>query len=56
MAIPGTGLAEHILVQNVRIETRVRAGNWWGNGEAIALLATYHVLPNYEGIQQEKRF
>lgn len=56
MAIPGTGLVEHVLIQNVRIETRVRAGNWWGNGEPIALLATYHDLPSYEGVQPTKRF
>ena len=56
MAIPGTGLVEHILIQNVIIDTRVRAGNWWGNGEAIAFFAAYHDLPGYEGVQPSKRF
>lgn len=46
MASKGTGLVEHILVQNVRIETYVHAGNWWGNGEPVCLIGTYH---NYEG-------
>lgn len=56
MTIPGTGLIEHVLIQNVSIETRVRAGNWWGNGEAVAVFAAYHELLSYEGTQPEKRF
>ncbi len=56
MAIPGTGLVEHVLIQNVRVETRVRAGNWWGNGEAIAVMGVYHELQNYKGVQPTKRF
>lgn len=46
MALKGTGLIEHILIENVRIDTHVRAGNWWGNGEAVELLALEH---NYDG-------
>ena len=46
MSSKGTGLIEHILIDNVRIDTHVRAGNWWGNGEAIEILGLYH---NYEG-------
>ena len=33
-------------IENVRIDTNVRAGNWWGNGEAVELLALEH---NYDG-------
>ena len=46
MSSEGTGLVEHILVSNLRIETHVRAGGWWGNGEALEILAAEH---NYEG-------
>lgn len=46
MASKGTGLVEHILVENIRIDTKIHAGNWWGNGEPICLVGTYH---NYEG-------
>lgn len=46
MASKGTGLIEHILIDNVRIDTHVRAGNWWGNGEAIEIMGLTH---NYEG-------
>lgn len=56
MAIPGTGLVEHILIQNIRIETRVRAGNWWGNGEAIAIFAAYHDVVSYAEPLPVKRY
>ncbi len=46
MASKDTGLVEHVMVNNLRIDTHVRAGNWWGNGEAIKILGLYH---NYEG-------
>ena len=46
MASKGTGLIEHILIENVRIDTHVRAGNWWGNGEAVEILGLEH---NYDG-------
>ena len=42
MASTGTGLVENINISNVYIETRVRAGNWWGNGEAVLFIGTYH--------------
>ena len=42
-----TGLVEHVLVENLRIETRVRAGNWWGNGEPICIFALYHNNESY---------
>lgn len=47
MASTKTGLIEHILVENMRIETRIRAGNWWGNGEPICIFALYHHNSNY---------
>lgn len=42
-----TGLVEHVLVENLRIDTRVRAGNWWGNGEPICFFALHHHNDNY---------
>lgn len=36
------GLVEDVRVKNMIIDTRVRAGNWWGNGEAIFLMALKH--------------
>lgn len=47
MSSKGTGLIEHVLVENVRIETKVHAGNWWGNGEPICLMGTFHHIDNY---------
>lgn len=32
-----TGLVENVVVSGLRIDTRVRAGNWWGNGEPILM-------------------
>jgi hypothetical protein len=37
-----TGLVEHVLIENMRLDTRIRAGNWWGNGEPICMFALYH--------------
>ena len=34
------------------IDTKIRAGNWWGNGEPIALLGTYHDWGNRQEIPQ----
>lgn len=42
MSSKGTGLVEHVLIENVRVHTKVHAGNWWGNGEPICLMATFH--------------
>ncbi len=47
MSSKGTGIVEHILIDNVRIDTHVRAGNWWGNGEAIELLGLKHDYSGY---------
>jgi polygalacturonase len=35
-----TGLVENIQVSNLRLDTRIRAGNWWGNGEAVCIMST----------------
>ncbi len=35
MAGTDTGLVENVSVSNLQVETRVRTGKWWGNGEAI---------------------
>lgn len=32
------GLIENVRVQNMLIDTRIRAGNWWGNGEPILMM------------------
>ncbi len=34
-----TALVENVRVSNMIIDTRIRAGNWWGNGEPIFLMA-----------------
>lgn len=47
MASKGTGLVEHIMFQNLRIDTKVHAGNWWGNGEPVCLVGTYHHYDAY---------
>ncbi|MBQ9141245.1 MAG: right-handed parallel beta-helix repeat-containing protein [Lachnospiraceae bacterium] len=36
------GLIENVRVNNMIIDTRIRAGNWWGNGEPIFLMALKH--------------
>lgn len=45
MACHRSGLVENLSVNNVRIDTRIAAGNWWGNGEAFCVMATYHHNP-----------
>ncbi len=42
-----TGLVENVSVNNLRIDTRVRTGNWWGNGEPLCFFALHHNNPNY---------
>ena len=41
------GVVENVTVSNMRLDTRCRAGNWWGNGEAVCVMGTYHNLTNY---------
>ena len=54
MASSGTGLVENITVSNLVIDTRVRAGNWWGNGEPLLIMATYH--HNYSAAIPNRHF
>lgn len=35
-------LVENVRISNVIIDTKVRAGNWWGNGEPIFFMAVKH--------------
>ncbi len=42
MANPGIGLVENVRIQNMVIDTRIAAGNWWGNGEPIFFMAMTH--------------
>lgn len=42
MSTPGYGLVENVRVRNLIIDTRVAAGNWWGNGEPIYILGIRH--------------
>ena len=51
-----TGLVENVLVSNSRIDTRVRAGNWWGNGEAVCIMGTRHHNTNYAHSEPERTF
>ena len=45
MACHRSGLVENLSVNNLSIDTRIAAGNWWGNGEAFCIMATYHHNP-----------
>lgn len=36
------GLLENIRVMNCLFDTRIRAGNWWGNGEPVFIMALRH--------------
>lgn len=47
MASTDTGLIENVLINNVLIDTRIRCGNWWGNGEPICMFALYHHFEHY---------
>lgn len=41
-------LVENVRISNMIVDTRVRAGNWWGNGEPIFMMAVkhdYHLPP-----------
>lgn len=42
------GLIENVRVTNCILDTRIRAGNWWGNGEPILMMVNkqdYHIPP-----------
>ncbi len=55
MASKGTGLVEHVLFENIRIDTKIRAGCWWGNGEPICLVGIYHNYENYREPTPERQ-
>lgn len=48
MASEGTGLVENVVLSGLIIETKVRAGNWWGNGEPICFVGVFHDGPTYK--------
>ncbi len=35
-------IVENVRISNMILDTRVRAGNWWGNGEPILMMALRH--------------
>ncbi len=35
-------LVENVHISNLIVDTRIRAGNWWGNGEPIFMMALRH--------------
>lgn len=47
MASTDTGLIENVVIENTIIDTRIRCGNWWGNGEPICMFALYHHMESY---------
>jgi polygalacturonase len=55
MASSQTGLVENVQLSNVRLDTSVRAGYWWGNGEAICLMGVHHHL-NYARPAPDRNF
>jgi len=44
------GLVENVRINNMLVDTKIRAGNWWGNGEPIFIMAVKHDahLPIYQ--------
>ncbi len=48
MASEGTGLVENVILSDLIIETSVKAGNWWGNGEPICFVGVEHDIPIYK--------
>ena len=56
MSCAGTGLVENIVVSNLRLDTRIRAGNWWGNGEPVCIMGTYHNNEHYRVKVPERHF
>ena len=56
MVSEGTGLIEEITLSNLRLDSRVYAGNWWGHGEPICLMCVPHDSFNYRDKAPERRF
>ncbi len=46
MSGAGVGLVENVVATNMIIDTEIRAGNWWGNGEAIFFMGNRHDNPH----------
>lgn len=42
MASAGKGCVENVIFSNMTIDTKICAGNWWGNGEPICILGIRH--------------
>ena len=42
MCCDESALVENVRISNMIIDTRIRAGNWWGNGEPIFMMAVKH--------------
>ncbi len=51
MAHDECSLVENVRVSNCSFDTQIRAGNWWGNGEPILLMA----VPQNKWIPAEQR-
>lgn len=45
-----TSIVEHVRVSNLLIDTKIRAGGWWGNGEPIAVFCSYHNMGNRQKV------
>jgi polygalacturonase len=56
MSSAGTGLVENVTVSNMRLDTQIRAGNWWGNGEPVCIMGTWHNYERYRDPPPAKRF
>jgi polygalacturonase len=56
MTSSDTSLIEDVVIDNVLIDTRVRTGNWWGNGEPICIFALYHHLDNYRDPAPDRKW
>ncbi len=54
MSGAGVGRVENVTVNNLSIDTRIRAGNWWGNGEPIFLMGIEHDNGGLSSIQAQK--
>lgn len=52
MASARTGLVEHVRISNMRLDTKIRAGNWWGSGEPIAVFSTFHNINNVQEVPE----
>ncbi|MFP4070068.1 MAG: glycoside hydrolase family 28 protein [Opitutales bacterium] len=56
MAHPHTGLIENVRIHNCILEGRSYAGNWWGNGEPLVVMATPHHIDWYRDPMPADRF